>query len=155
MINILFLYSPSGFSFTAKYIDAQYPAIMARILSVSYDKSLLRTRQTMLENKGHVVVSSATIYESIAHCKQGKFDLFILGHSIPSTDKQQLVNTFRYSCPAPIIALRTHAGEELIIGADYHIEPDPEPLLNLVGEILRWRLKARVLNLFKRNRAVA
>jgi hypothetical protein len=60
--------SPSGFSFTAKYIDVQYPAIMARILSVSYDKSLLRTRQTMLENKGHVVVSSATIYESIAHC---------------------------------------------------------------------------------------
>jgi len=46
----------------------------------------------------------------------------------------------------------THAGEELVIGADYHLEPDPEPLLNLVGEILRWRLKARLLNLFKRNR---
>lgn len=133
----------------------QGPAIMARILSVSYDKSLLRTRQMLLENKGHTVVSSATIQKSIEHCREGKFDLFILGHSIPSVDKQRLVDNFRHYCSAPIIALRSHAGEELVAHADYHIEPNPEALLHLIAEILRGRLKDRLWNLFKRNHAAA
>jgi CheY-like chemotaxis protein len=130
----------------------------ARILSVSHDKSLLRTRHMMLENEGYAVVSSATIQESIQHCREGKFDLLILGHSIPSIDKQRLVNSFHHYCPAPVIALRSHAGEEVVAGADYHIHADPEPLLNLIAEILRGRVKARLWNwytLLKRNRAAA
>ena len=129
--------------------------IMARILSVCYDRSLLHTRHMMLDNEGYAVVSSATIQESIQHCKEGKFDLLILGHSIPTVDKHRLVDNFRHYCPAPIIALRSHAGEEVVKGADYHIQADPEPLLNLIGEMLRGRMRDRLWNLFKRNRTAA
>jgi CheY-like chemotaxis protein len=112
----------------------------------------------MLENEGYAVVSSATIQESIQHCREGQFDLLILGHSIPGIDKQRLVDSFRHYCPAPIIALRSHAGEEVVADADYHIQADPEPLLNLIAEILRGRLKTRLWNwytILKRSRAAA
>jgi DNA-binding response OmpR family regulator len=109
---------------------------MARILSVSYDELLLRTRHMLLQQAGYEVVSSLGFTESLQHCKQGNVDLFILGHSIPYSDKQQLVESFRGVCPAPIISLRRNLGEQLVEGANHHIEPDPEPLLDLVDRIL-------------------
>lgn len=108
---------------------------MTRILSVSYDEPLLRTRHMLLEREGYEVVSSLGFTESLQNCKSADFDLFLLGHSIPRSDKQELVSTFRQHCPGPIISLRRNAGEELVDGADYHIEPDPEPLLKLVRRI--------------------
>jgi DNA-binding response OmpR family regulator len=109
---------------------------MARILSVSYDEPLLRTRHMLLQQAGYKTVSSLGFTESLEHCKRGGFDLFILGHSIPYSDKRQLVQAFRSICAAPIISLRRSSGEQLVDGADYHIEPDPEPLLELVQKIV-------------------
>lgn len=62
---------------------------MARILSVSYDVSLLGTRQMILQNQGHEVVSALGFTEALKQCQSSKkFDLFILGHSIPHSDKR-------------------------------------------------------------------
>ena len=110
---------------------------MARILSVSYDELLLRMRHLLLEREGYEVVSSRSFTECHWHCKRGGFDLFVLGHSIPLSDKQQLVETFRTVSRAPVISLRRNSGEELVKGADYHIEPDPQPLLDIVAHLLR------------------
>ena len=107
-----------------------------RILSVSYDELLLHTRHLLLARDGYEVVSSIGFTESLEHCKRGGFDLFILGHCIPHSDKQQLVESFRKICPAPIISLRRNAGDQLVRGAEYHIEPDPETLLNLAARVL-------------------
>ncbi len=115
---------------------------MARILSVSYDEPLLRTRHMLLQQSGYEVVSTLGFTESLRHCKQGSFDLFILGHSIPYSDKMQLVERFRGVCSAPIISLRRSSGEQLVDGADHHIEPDPEPLLDLVARILSGKAAA-------------
>jgi CheY-like chemotaxis protein len=90
----------------------------------------------LLEREGHQVVSSFGFTESLKHCDEGGFDLFLLGHSIPQADKIKLVESFRQHCPGQIISLRRNAGEQLVDGADYHIEPDPEPLLKLVSRIL-------------------
>jgi DNA-binding response OmpR family regulator len=109
---------------------------MARILSVSYNQLLLRTRQMLLESKGHEVVSSLGFTQSFSHCKRKKFDLFILGHSIPHSDKRALITAFRKQNRAPIISLRRSPGDELVDGADYHTETDPELLLQLVDEVL-------------------
>jgi DNA-binding response OmpR family regulator len=106
-----------------------------RILSVSYDDLLLRMRQMILENEGYIVVSAHGLENSLAQCKKGGFDLFILGHSIPDQDKRKLVETFRSECPAPIISLTRGASEPRVDGAGYHIEPDPERLLKLIAQI--------------------
>ncbi len=91
---------------------------MARILSVSYDEVLLRTRHMLLEREGHEVFSCLGFTEGMARCKRGDFDLFLLGHSIPHADKQELVATFRRHCRGPIISLRRNAGEQPVDGAD-------------------------------------
>jgi len=76
-----------------------------RILSVSYDASLLATRQMMLELRGYTVISALGFTEALEKCKASDYDLFILGHSILKRDKQELIRAFRESCSAPILAL--------------------------------------------------
>ena len=68
--------------------------------------------------------------------KQGDFDIFVLGHSIPHSDKHQMVQAFHKASSGTVVSLRS-SGEQPVDGADYHIEPDPEPLLKLISEITR------------------
>jgi DNA-binding response OmpR family regulator len=108
----------------------------ARILSVSFDEPLLRTRHMLLEREGYDVVSALGLVASLKECQSGGFDLFILGHSIDYSDKKELVDSFRRTCPAPIISLRL-TGEKPVEGADYHIDPDPKNILETVAEVVR------------------
>ena len=106
-----------------------------RILSVSYDPNLLATRRMLLEQKGYRVTSALGFTQAIAHCKTPDFDLFLLGHSIPGSDKQELIKTFRKNCPAPILSLGRF-GEDSV-SSDFHVYPDdPEELLRTVSTIL-------------------
>jgi DNA-binding NtrC family response regulator len=106
-----------------------------RILSVSYDESLLATRQMLLEKHGYTVTSALGFTKAIAHCRTAGFDLFILGHSIAITDKQELIKTFRNNCPAPILSLGRV--DEQRVPSDFHIVPDkPEELIQTVSMIL-------------------
>lgn len=66
-----------------------------RILSVSYDVSLLATRGMLLEQRGYSVTSALGFTQALAECRTASFDLFILGHSIPEPDKLELIKTFR------------------------------------------------------------
>jgi DNA-binding NtrC family response regulator len=105
------------------------------ILSVSYDASLLATRRMLLEQQGYTVVSALGYTQSIAHCTNPDFDLFILGHSIPIADKQELINTFRRNCSAPILSLERHGEEK--VPCDFHASPDePEEFLETVHRIV-------------------
>lgn len=109
-----------------------------RILSVSYDASLLATRRMLLEQRNYHVTSALGFTEAIAHCRDATFDLFILGHSIPGSDKAELIKTFRGNCEAPIMSLTRH-GEDSV-SSDYHVNPDnPEELLRIVDSILSGR----------------
>lgn len=109
-----------------------------RILSVSYDVSLLATRRMLLEQKGYKVASALGFTKAIEHCRQPHFDLFILGHSIPGDDKLSLVKTFRENCSAPVLSLERR-GEDFI-QCDFHASPDdPEKFINVVDDILAGR----------------
>jgi DNA-binding response OmpR family regulator len=106
-----------------------------RILSVSYDAVLLATRQMLLEQKGYTVTSALGFREALEHCQSDRFDLFILGHSIPLKDKLHLIETFRASCAAPILSLE-RIGEPQV-KCDFHASPDdPEKFLQMVEKIL-------------------
>lgn len=80
-------------------------------------------------------MSALGFNEARKQCQNsGKFDLFILGHSIPQSDKETLISAFRAKCDAPVVAL-TKVGEK-IAGADFELEPDPEELLRLVQRLI-------------------
>src|SRR5436305_2003053 len=81
------------------------PPLMPRILSISYDKALLHTRELMLSREGFEVVSAVGFSAAVEACKQGLFDLVIMGHSIPSADKAAITTQLRAMCDTPILAL--------------------------------------------------
>jgi DNA-binding response OmpR family regulator len=108
------------------------------ILSVSYDASLLATRRMLLEQRGYIVTSALGFTEAVGHCRKEGFDLFILGHSIAQTDKNELIRTFRSNCPAPILSLERPG--EVVVPCDYHASPEnPEKLLETIDAILSGR----------------
>src|SRR6185437_2856615 len=109
---------------------------MTRILSVSYDKALLSSRQLLLESSGYEVISAADLGQALQHCDSSShFDLFVLGHSIPKLEKEVLISAFRARCSAPVIALK-RMGEEPTTAADFQIDPEPSQLLDVVSRLL-------------------
>ena len=109
---------------------------MSRILSVSYDTTLLRTRQMLLERAGYEVVSIPDLTVALEKCRSSAYDLVIMGHSIPRSDKQEIIRALREHCPAPVLAL-LRAGESPLKEATESIDPfNPNLLLAAVERIL-------------------
>jgi CheY-like chemotaxis protein len=110
---------------------------MANILSVSYDKALLTIRQQILERRGYSVTSACGLREALQQCNsETPFDLFIVGHSIPQTEKEALIEHFRANRPAaPVVALK-RLGETEVRGANLSIEPTPPDLLRAVDGLV-------------------
>jgi len=113
-----------------------------KILSISYDPSLLFTRQAMLQLAGYEVVSAEGFADAIDHCS-GHFDLIIMGHSIPQKDKRAIVASLHeHGCDAPLLSLLRH-GEHKIPEATRSADPqDVDGLLDTVKEMLTERAAA-------------
>jgi len=96
------------------------------ILSISYDESLLRTREWLLRGAGFSVTSALGFTEAIAHCGNSAFDLVIVGHSIPRKDTTALIEQVRSHNHTRILSLRRQ-GQEAVSGADYSVESSEGP----------------------------
>jgi len=66
----------------------------AKLLCISYDESLLRTRQLLFEQEGYEVTSAFGYVEGLEHCRAGHFDVAFIGHSVPHVDKASLAYEF-------------------------------------------------------------
>lgn len=80
---------------------------MANILSISYDETLLLTRQMLLEQMGHKVFSAEGFAKAYVQCEShdGKIDFIVLGHSIPHDDKVSMVSHCKELCTCRVLAL--------------------------------------------------
>jgi len=109
---------------------------MPRILSVSYDPVLLNTRQLLLESRGYNVTSAEGFIDALDTCKRGGYDLLIIGHSIPPSDKRAIVREANRYCPSPILAL-LRQNEPQLEGATESVDASrPELLLHAVEQLL-------------------
>src|SRR3954447_914610 len=110
---------------------------MAHILSVSYDETLLRTRELMLRGDAHRVVSAVGYHDGREACLRAHFDLCIIGHSIPKNDKLAIIKCFRENNPQALVIALTRAGEVRLPEVDTYINPgDPEELLRAIERVL-------------------
>ena len=110
---------------------------MARILSISYDRTLLHTRQLLLEEAGHVVVSAEGAEAALRACDERRgFDLIVLGHSIPVSEKVQMIDYCVARCTCPVLALkRPHEPE--VKGATLSVDSyEPEVVMEAVEQLL-------------------
>jgi len=96
------------------------------ILSISYDESLLRTREWLLRASGYLVTSALGFTEAAVHCSNSAFDLVIIGHSIPRNDRVALIEQVRAHNHTRILSLRRQ-GEEPIAGVHHSVESAEGP----------------------------
>lgn len=110
---------------------------MAQILSISFDLDLLRTRELLLRRMGHSVISADGFAQVFRVCERhnGKFDLIILGHSIPPEDKRLIIDFLKdHSCP--VLALLRPYEEPAENATRSIVAEDPGALLAAVEELL-------------------
>src|SRR5579859_2244465 len=104
------------------------------ILSVSYDESLLLTRQMLLRQPGYEVRSALSLTEALESCKKSKFDLILMCHSILRKDKQAFMKEVRKASTARILSI-LHAAFAPLAEADYSVRSadGPAALVAAVG----------------------
>lgn len=96
---------------------------MARIVSISYDEHLLRTRELLLKAAGHHVKSALGYQKALELCAAERFDVAIIGHSIPTQHKLAIIECFRKASPGAAVIALTRRGEEPLNEADYYADP--------------------------------
>lgn len=107
-----------------------------RILSISYDEILLTTRQQILTTSGYEVVSALGFAEAKQLCKQGEYDLAIMGHSIPEEDKLEMLKDIAEHCRVPVLAL-LRVNERPLSGATASVHShEPKAVLAAVAKLL-------------------
>lgn len=108
------------------------------ILSISYDESLLRTREWLLRSVGFSVTSALGFTEAAKHCRNSGFDLVVIGHSIPRNDRLALIEQIKTHNHTRILSLRRQ-GEEPISGVHHSVESSegPDVLIAAVKAALR------------------
>jgi CheY-like chemotaxis protein len=89
----------------------------------------------MLSREGFEVQSAVGFSAAVDACESGKFDLVIMGHSIPTADQDFIIQQLKALSDAPILALRRpHDGP--LEAAEYNLDPDdPERFLSCVKGI--------------------
>ena len=108
------------------------------ILSISYDESLLRTREWILKAAGFQVTSALGFTEAGEHCGN-EFDLVIMGHSLPSRDTAALVAQIRSHNHTRILSL-CRPGESPMPGVDHSVDSSSvEALIEAVHKVLHSR----------------
>jgi DNA-binding response OmpR family regulator len=76
-----------------------------RLLSVSYDPQLQRSRELILRQAGYDVVSATSLAEVTAACEHSHFDFALIGHSIPRQQQEEIA-----------AKVREHSESVLIVG---------------------------------------
>jgi DNA-binding response OmpR family regulator len=111
---------------------------MGRILNISYDASLLMTREELLKREGFEVVSVLGFEGALKAAKTCQYDVVILGHSIPREEKRKIATEIKV-CDEHIrlLSLRRHDTAPLP-EADFSLDASEGPavLVATVTEIL-------------------
>ncbi len=108
-----------------------------KILSVSYDLMLLRTRELILTHAGFEVTSVRDLPEALRACGSEQYSLAIIGHSIPRQERRGFITQLRKVCKAPVVGL-TRPGESSLDGVDYRVDVSDGPgvLVEVVKKIV-------------------
>ncbi len=112
---------------------------MPRLLSVSKDAVLLRSRHMLLESAGHEVRSTADPREALSLAKSERFDAAVVGQSIPLEQRLSLVRSLRDlrpELPIAVLCFGGEAGSFRGLATDTETSPvDPVALLALVNRV--------------------
>lgn len=74
------------------------------ILNISADRNVATTREMILRQHGHQVLTAFDLPDVERACREAKFDLAILGHSLNRSQRERVLQILSSHCKgAPII----------------------------------------------------
>lgn len=85
--------------------------------------------------------------ESERLCDKGRYDLLVIGHSIPQQDKIAIIAAFKKRSRAPVISIVRH-GDNPLPQADYWTDSTdgPEALVRIVKKALSQSATSQQIN---------
>jgi DNA-binding response OmpR family regulator len=104
---------------------------------VSRDPVLLETRTQILKSVGFSVVTMLSLNEALAQFAEKDFDIVILCHSIPVTDRERLAAQMRKQCSHTPIIFISSLLNDYDPFADAIVESDPDQFIAGLREILK------------------
>jgi CheY-like chemotaxis protein len=82
------------------------------VLAIGFDSSLMMIRNLVLRSAGHAVVEASSLNEAVDQFQSGDFDLVLLCHSVPATERERLTRLIRASgSSTPIVSVAGSLGE--------------------------------------------
>lgn len=105
------------------------------VLVVSWELSLATSREMLLRGEGYHVTSAVGPVQAQSQCRSNA-DLLVLGHSVPSSEKKEIIACYRrYSTGSVLSLLRSD--QQKLPEADFGVEAfEPEEVVRIVSEIL-------------------
>ena len=109
-----------------------------RILHIEFERTLLAIRHALLETAGFEVVScfSATALREVSTAATA-FDLFLVGHSAPAEEREELVMWMKTNFPETrVLVLRSRETDTAPSG-HFVATADPEDLIRALVELFK------------------
>ena|SRR5215510_7624028 len=92
---------------------------MALVLCTGVDPVLVKTRQLILQQAGHTVVTAMDESAVTSVCQQHKFDVVVIGQAASPTVKRQILELIREHCPtAKVLELYRFSSNRVLEDAD-------------------------------------
>lgn len=106
------------------------------VLVVSWEPSLARTREMLLRGAGYSVTSAVGRAQAQSQCRSSA-DLLVLGHSVPPSEKKEVIACFRKHSTGRVLSLlRSH--QQKLPEADFAVEAyNPADVVSVVRKILQ------------------
>jgi CheY-like chemotaxis protein len=123
------------FLFLSGYFAKNGVLMTKSVLVVSWEPSLARTREMLLRGAGYSVTSAVGRAQAHSQCLS-RADLLVLGHSVPPSEKKEVIACFRQYSTGPVLSLlRSH--QQKLPEADFGVEAfDPADVVSVVRKIL-------------------
>jgi len=108
-----------------------------RILSIEYNAPVLETRNAVLRAAGYEITSASTFYQALERLQENRFDLVLVGRTIPSVQLRGFLELAQVKAPVARTMILRDCSQGGDFRADYLHDPDqgPEALLNAVRNI--------------------
>ena len=106
-----------------------------RILAIANDEDALQAWRLLLEGRGYEVVSSGAA-AGLEQCKEGSFDILILGRSVSEIEKRTLIDAVRLFCPVPVISIPAAHDAPPSGEPNFYSEPNPQQALQRIADLV-------------------
>ncbi len=111
---------------------------MAEILQIAYYPGLLQSRQIMLEQEGHQVISALGNEQGIALAGSGQFDVVVIGFSSGTSTRDAMVRWLKQHVPqTPVVVLLGNSSEHFPDADRETLSENPRVWLNAVARAVR------------------